>query len=113
MYALFHLDTKQVIPLGDEQLIPQFVQSYYAAQATIASGKRDAAAKAYQELLLVYSQLSARSLGRPHKELAHEQVQRIYDGIAKLSSGEQNDDGNSLLSNLTIKDYFMLGAFAF
>src|SRR3989338_9394490 len=113
MYALFHLDTKQVIPLGDEQLIPQFVQSYYAAQAAILSGKRDAAAKAYQELLFAYSQLAASSLGRAHKELAHEQVQHIYEDITKLPSDEQNEDSNARLNNLTIKDYFMLGAFAF
>ncbi len=67
-----------------DSLIPQFVQSYYAAQAAVETGDRTKALAAYQQLLGDFKQISASNLERPHKELAHQQVQSIYASVVAL-----------------------------
>ena len=70
--------------MPDEQLIPEFVQAYYASQKALESGDRALATKAYADLLAAYKKLLTSSLDRVHKELAHEQVMLIHQSIQAI-----------------------------
>lgn len=106
--------------LLDEQLIPQFVQSFYSAQAAVETGDRSKALAAYQDLLLQYKQIASSTLERAHKELAHRQVQSVYAGLAGLpvKTSLPVQDVRSLvtepgfLSSLGVRDYVTVGVFA-
>ena len=71
--------------LAEEQLIPTFVQAYYAAQQAIESGNRAAATQAYQNLLEIYKQIAKSPLAQPHKELAHGQIESVYQAVAGMA----------------------------
>ena len=60
------------------------MQAYYAAQTAVKSGDKAAATKAYQEVLSIYKQISGSQLAHPHKEIAHKQVQTIYDSVTGM-----------------------------
>lgn len=103
--------------LSDEQLIPAFVQAYYAAQAALNSGDRQAAMKAYQDVLAAYKQLAASALEKPHKELAHQQVKTIYDGLSAMPSittptPAQSSPPEARGPGFGARDYLTIGFFA-
>lgn len=103
--------------MGDEQLIPSFVQAYYSAQAALSSGDRAAATKAYQGLLDAYKLLAASALEKPHKELAHQQVKTIYDGLTNLPRLDtpvpaQQSEVAQRPGGFGTRDYLTIGFFA-
>jgi len=71
--------------LGEETLIPQFVQLFYAAQSAVSSGDRAAATNAYRGLLAVYRQIHSSQLAKPHKDLAHQQVTAVYNSVSGMT----------------------------
>ena len=85
-----------------DSLIPQFVQSYYAAQAAVETGDRTKALAAYQQLLGDFKQISASNLERPHKELAHQQVQSIYASVVELPATSSKASESSAPSSMPI-----------
>jgi hypothetical protein len=114
----------------DEQLIPQFVQLYYAAQSSIEAGDKAEATKAYQALLASYKTVSTSKLETPHKQLAHQQVKSMYEALAALPSNPipqqpirpqpfqpigpsplQPPSNPSFIGGLGTKDYMTIGVF--
>lgn len=97
------------------------MQSYYSAQAAVETGDRVKALAAYQDLLSQYKQIASSTLERPHKELAHQQVNAIYASVAALPaqsrpvaqpSLSQLTTEQGFMSSLGVKDYVTVGVFA-
>jgi hypothetical protein len=101
--------------MADEQLIPQFVQSFYAAQSAVQSGERQSALTAYNNLLTQYKAIAASSLEKPHKDLAHQQVQSIYADLAKLATAPAPVSTviePGFFGSFGARDYVTIGFFA-
>lgn len=102
----------------DDSLVPQFVQSYYAAQAALLTGNKAQAMSSYQGLLGLYKQIASSSLAKPHKDLAHQQVQSIYADLARMSTMSIKSEPvsqvaeSTFLSGLGLRDFATLGFFA-
>jgi hypothetical protein len=99
----------------DEQLIPRFVQSFYAAQAAVQLGDRQKGLTAYSDLLAQYKVIAASKLEKPHKDLAHQQVQSIYADLARLATSptprsEVVEPG--FFGSFGARDYVTIGFFA-
>ena len=99
--------------MADEQLIPRFAQSFYAAQAAVQLGDRQQALAAYNELLSQYKAIASSTLEKPHKDLAHQQVQSIYVDLAKLATTPVSTIVEpGFLGSFGARDYITVGFFA-
>ncbi len=62
------------------------MQAYAVGHVAMESGDKGAAVKAYQDLLASYKLITTSSLGKPHKDLAYQQVQSLYHDIQSMPS---------------------------
>lgn len=67
-----------MVIIQDIELIKQFVDKYNSAQASIDGNNIGDAKKKYSELLHMYSAINQSKLEKEHKELAYEQVMKVY-----------------------------------
>lgn len=67
-----------MVLIQDIELIKQFVDTYNSAQASIDGHNIDDAKKKYRDLLHMYSAINQSKLEKEHKELAYEQVMKVY-----------------------------------
>lgn len=65
-------------------LIHKFVQAYNSAQDSIESNSRDEAKQKYHELMGVYKQISNSDMESIHKELAYDQVMKVFNGVKDM-----------------------------
>lgn len=76
-----------MVIIQDIELIKQFVDTYNSAQASIDSHNIDDAKKKYRDLLHMYSAINQSKLEKEHKELAYEQVMKVYREVHGGSKG--------------------------
>jgi hypothetical protein len=67
-----------VVLIQDIELIKQFVDTYNSAQASIDGHNPVDAKNKYRELLHLYTSINKSKLEKEHKELAYEQVMKVY-----------------------------------
>lgn len=72
-----------MIPITDEKisLVQKFVDTFNATQESLNSGDREGAINGYKDLLDTYNEISSSDLEAMHKELAHDQLVKIYDAL--------------------------------
>lgn len=70
-----------MITISDEKirLVQKFVDTYNATEESLNSGDREGAVSGYKDLLDIYNEISASNLEAMHKELAHDQLVKVYD----------------------------------
>ncbi len=76
-----------MVIIQDIELIKQFVDKYNSAQASIDGNNMGDAKKKYSELLHMYSAINQSKLEKEHKELAYEQVMKVYREVHGGSKG--------------------------
>lgn len=69
------------IPDDKIELVQKFVDSFHSTQGSLNDGDREAAATGYKDMLSIYNQISASSLDPLHKELAYDQLVKVYNGL--------------------------------
>ena len=72
-----------MITITDEKisLVQKFVDTYNATQESLNSGDREGAVNGYKDLLDTYNAISSSDLEAMHKELAHDQLVKIYEAL--------------------------------
>ena len=65
-------------------LIHKFVQAYNAAQDSIDSNRKDEAKQKYRQLMGVYKEIADSGIESVHKELAYDQVMKVYKGVSGM-----------------------------
>jgi hypothetical protein len=70
-----------VIPTEKIELVQKFVDTYHATQDCLDANDMENATAKYHDLLDVYKEISASSLDPMHKELAYDQLVKVYNGI--------------------------------
>jgi hypothetical protein len=73
-----------VVLIDKVDLIHRFVQAYNAAQDCIDSNSKDEAKLKYRELMGVYKEIADSNMESVHKELAYDQVMKVYKGVAGM-----------------------------
>ena len=66
-------------------LIQKFVQQYYSAQGKIDNNDLQSASDEYKKLLGIYEQIQSSELEQLHKDVAYEQVIKVYNNIKYAS----------------------------
>lgn len=69
------------IPDDKIELVQQFVDAFHSTQGSLNDGDREAAATGYKDMLGVYNQIASSSLDPLHKELAYDQLVKVYKGL--------------------------------
>jgi hypothetical protein len=70
-----------VIDIPEEKLVQKFVDAYHETQGCIDNNDYSAATTKYSELLDIYKEISASKLDPMHKELAYDQLVKVYGAI--------------------------------
>jgi hypothetical protein len=70
-----------VVTIDKVDLIHKFVQTYNSAQDSIDENRIADAKQKYKELMSVYKQISASDMESVHKELAYDQVMKVFNGV--------------------------------
>ena|GEM_PF-4154517 len=65
-------------------LIHKFVQTYNAAQDSIEENRVEEAKQRYRDLMDVYHQITTSDIEPVHKELAYDQVMKVFQGVKGL-----------------------------
>ncbi|MEM4263594.1 MAG: hypothetical protein QW666_01710 [Candidatus Woesearchaeota archaeon] len=76
-----------MVIIQDIELIKQFVDKYNSAQASLDGHNTIEAKQKYKELLHIYSAINKSKLEKEHKELAYEQVMKVYREIHRDNKG--------------------------
>ncbi len=73
----------KVITIPEEkiELVQKFVDAYHATQDCIDSSDVEGATAKYKDLLEVYKQMASSNIDPMHKELAYDQLVKVYNGI--------------------------------
>jgi hypothetical protein len=61
--------------------VQKFVDAFHATQDSLDSSDREGAASNYKELLSIYNQIAASNLDSLHKELAYDQLVKVYQAL--------------------------------
>lgn len=70
-----------MVNIDKVDLIHKFVQAYNSAQDSIEENKHEEAKQKYHELMQIYKQISDSDMEPVHKELAYDQVMKVFNGI--------------------------------
>ncbi|MBW3004610.1 hypothetical protein KY310_02165 [Candidatus Woesearchaeota archaeon] len=70
-----------MVKIDKVDLIHKFVQTYNSAQDSIDDNRMDEAKQKYKELMSVYKQISDSDMESVHKELAYDQVMKVFNGV--------------------------------
>jgi hypothetical protein len=72
-----------VIAITEEkiELVQKFVDAYHTTQDCLDSGDVEGATARYRDLLDVYKEMAASKIDPMHKELAYDQLVKVYQGI--------------------------------
>ncbi len=81
-----------MVLIQDIELIKQFVDKYNSAQASLDGHNKEEAKKQYKDLLKLYSTINHSKLDKENKELAYEQIMKVYRGV------HSTDAATSMLS---------------
>lgn len=71
-----------MVGIDTDSLIPFFAQSHTAAQKALERGDKQGALRGYQQLLDIYRQMESAGVEGIHRELAHDQLTRLYDVLS-------------------------------
>jgi hypothetical protein len=63
------------------ELVQKFVDTFKQTQSALDSSDMDSAKNGYKDLLGVYSQISSSNLDPMHKELAYDQLVKVYQAL--------------------------------
>jgi hypothetical protein len=63
------------------ELVQKFVDTFKQTQSALDSNDMDAAKRGYKDLLGVYNQISSSNLDPMHKELAYDQLVKVYQAL--------------------------------
>ena len=74
------------IPQEKNELVQKFVEAFKDAQRALDDGNFDAATNGYKQLLDIYNQISASNLDPLHKELAYDQLTKVYQALQSQPS---------------------------
>ena len=69
------------IPDDKIELVQKFVDAFHSTQSSLNDGDRETAATGYKDMLNVYNQISSSRLDPLHKELAYDQLVKVYNGL--------------------------------
>lgn len=72
---------KRVVPIDKVDLIHKFVQAYNSAQDSIEENRIPEAKQKYHELMSIYKDIADSDVESVHKELAYDQVMKVYQGV--------------------------------
>lgn len=72
-----------VIPTEKIELVQKFVDTYHATQDCLDANDMENATAKYRDLLDVYKEMAASKIDPMHKELAYDQLVKVYNGITK------------------------------
>lgn len=72
---------KRVVPIDKVDLIHKFVQAYNSAQDSIEENRIPEAKSKYHELMDIYKDIADSDVESVHKELAYDQVMKVYQGV--------------------------------
>lgn len=70
-----------MVNIQDIELIKQFVDKYNSAQASLDGRNKEEAKKHYKDLLSLYAAINKSKLDKENKELAYEQIMKVYRGV--------------------------------
>ncbi|MBD3304322.1 hypothetical protein GF343_04190 [Candidatus Woesearchaeota archaeon] len=84
-----------MVTIDKVDLIHKFVQTYNSAQDSIDANRMDEAKQKYSELMSVYKQISGSDLESVHKELAYDQVMKVFNGVRGMKP-RQNINSKSI-----------------
>jgi len=68
------------------ELIQKFVDAFHGTQSALDNYDMDAAANGYKNMLAAYNDIAASRLEPLHKELAYDQLVKVYQGLQKPKS---------------------------
>ena len=69
------------VPKDHVELIQKFVDAFKGTQSQLDNSDMDGAAQGYKDMLAVYNQMSSSDLDPLHKELAYDQLVKVYQGL--------------------------------
>ncbi|MBW2973599.1 hypothetical protein KY346_04350 [Candidatus Woesearchaeota archaeon] len=70
-----------MVSIDKVDLIHKFVQTYNAAQDSIEENRVEEAKQRYRDLMGVYHQITNSDIEPVHKELAYDQVLKVFKGV--------------------------------
>ncbi len=75
-----------IIPAEKIELVQKFVDAYHAANDCLDNGDIQGATAKYRDLLDIYKEMSSSKIDPIHKELAYDQLLKIYNSIQNPKS---------------------------
>lgn len=84
-----------MVTIDKVDLIHKFVQTYNSAQDSIDENRIAEAKQKYRELMSVYKQISDSDIESVHKELAYDQVMKVFNGVKGMKP-RQNINSKSI-----------------
>ncbi len=74
---------EKVIDIPDDkiELVQKFVDSFHTVQDNLNNGDRSGATQGYKDLLSIYNNIVASELDPMHKELAYDQLTKVYEAL--------------------------------
>ena len=70
-----------MVAIDKVDIIHKFVQTYNSAQDSIDANRMDEAKQQYKELMSAYKHISDSDMESVHKELAYDQVMKVFNGV--------------------------------
>jgi len=84
-----------VVAIDKVDVIHKFVQTFNSAQDSIDANRMDEAKQQYKELMSAYKQISDSDMEPVHKELAYDQVMKVFNGVKGMKP-KQNIHAKSI-----------------
>ncbi len=76
-----------MVAIDKVDVIHKFVQTYNSAQDSIESNRMEEAKQKYRELMSAYKQIAGSDMESVHKELAYDQVMKVFNGVKGMKPG--------------------------
>lgn len=75
------------VPQDHVELIQKFVDAFKGTQSQLDNNDMSGAASGYKDMLAVYKEISSSDLDPLHKELAYDQLVKVYQGLKSPAQG--------------------------
>ncbi len=76
-----------MVAIDKVDIIHKFVQTFNSAQDSIESNRMEEAKQKYRELMSAYKQIADSDMESVHKELAYDQVMKVFNGVKGMKPG--------------------------
>ncbi len=88
--------------MEQSQLVKDFVESYYKAQQHLDASRVDSARKQYYLLLDIYSKLMKTNMDEFQRELAYDQITKVFNRIKEVQKGTTKMPLNIIVAGVLI-----------